>query len=71
MTRVNDARDLGALIAEERKRQHMTQGELAGLSGVGITFISKLENGKSTSELGKVLDVVATLGLNVYVEERD
>ena len=47
----------------ERKTQGLTQTQLAGLSGVGITFLSNLENGKQTAELGKTLNVLATLGL--------
>ncbi|HJG37825.1 type II toxin-antitoxin system Y4mF family antitoxin [Enorma phocaeensis] len=62
--------DLGSIIKAERKRQGLTQVEFAGLCGVGITFLSQLENGKETAELGKTLAVLTTLGLDVFVERR-
>lgn len=62
--------DLGSIIKAERKRQGLTQAEFAGLCGVGITFLSQLENGKETAELGKTLAVLTTLGLDVFVERR-
>lgn len=69
--RITDTASLGQAVREERLKQGLTQAELAGLSGVGITYLSKLENGKATSELGKALGVIATLGLNVYLQRRE
>ena len=68
---IGSAKELGALIMHERKAQGLTQTQLAGLSGVGITFLSNLENGKQTAELGKTLNVLATLGLDLLAERRD
>lgn len=65
-----DTADLGRVIRDERKRQHMTQTELAGLSGVGITYLSQLENGKETAEIGKALNVLTMLGMDLYAERR-
>lgn len=67
---VRNTRDMGSLIATERRRQGLTQAELAGLSGVGVTFLSQLENGKPTAEIGKALDVVATLGIDLIAQRR-
>lgn len=67
---VRNTRDMGSLIAAERRRQGLTQAELAGLSGVGVTFLSQLENGKPTAEVGKALDVVATLGIDLIAQRR-
>lgn len=68
---IGSAKELGELIMHERKAQGLTQTRLAGLSGVGITFLSNLENGKQTAELGKTLNVLATLGLDLLAERRD
>ncbi len=68
---IGSTRELGELIMHERKAQGLTQTQLAGLSGVGITFLSNLENGKQTAELGKTLNVLATLGLDLLAERRD
>ncbi|HJG30219.1 MAG TPA: helix-turn-helix domain-containing protein [Collinsella ihuae] len=66
----SDTADLGRLIRDERKRQHMTQTELADVSGVGITYLSQLENGKETAEIGKALNVLTMLGMDLYAERR-
>lgn len=67
---VRNARDLGSLISAERKRQGLTQAELAGYSGVGVTFLSQLENGKGTAEVDKALAVLATLGIDLVAQRR-
>ena len=70
MINIGSAKELGELIMHERKAQGLAQTQLAGLSGVGITFLSNLENGKQTAELGKTLNVLATLGL-VIISRRE
>lgn len=62
--------EIGNLIREERVRQGLTQTDLAGISGVGITFISQLENGKTTVEMGRVLNVLTMLGIDLIAERR-
>lgn len=70
MVKISSTKELGELIMHERKTQGLTQAQLAGLSGVGITFLSNLENGKQTAELGKTLNVLATLGLDLLSDRR-
>ena len=53
-----------------RKAQGATQAELASLCGVGVRFISELENGKSTVQLGKLLQVLKCLGLDMTINSR-
>lgn len=62
--------DLGRCIRARRKEQGATQAEFASLCGVGVRFISDLENGKPTVELGKVLQVLKCLGLEVGIRPR-
>jgi len=62
--------DLGDMIRKARKSQGATQAEFAALCGVGVRFISDLENGKQTVRLGKVLQVVQCLGLEMSVLPR-
>ncbi len=59
------AEKLGDLVKKRRKELGMNQGELALVSGTGVRFISDLENGKETCELGKTLEVLANLGLEL------
>ncbi len=61
---------LGKYIRVSRKQQGATQAEFASLCGVGVRFISDLENGKPTIELGKTLQVVKCLGLELIVQPR-
>lgn len=68
--RVTTMAELGSLIREERLRQKLTQTDLAGISGVGITFISQLENGKETVEMGRAVRVLTMLGIDLYAERR-
>lgn len=70
MSQVRSSADLGEVIRAERRRQGMTQAELAGLADVGVTFLSQLENGKGSAEVGKVLQVLTMLGIDVLVEPR-
>jgi y4mF family transcriptional regulator len=57
--------DLGRLVKKERKAMGLTQAELALTSGTGMRFISDLENGKPTCQLGKALTVLKTLGIRL------
>lgn len=63
--------DIGTLVRAHRKSQSATQAEFASLCGVGVRFISDLENGKPTMELGKVLHVLQCLGLEVSIQPRE
>ncbi len=56
---------IGKLVKQERKALGLTQAELALTSGTGMRFISELENGKPTCQLGKTLTVIKTLGIRL------
>lgn len=57
--------ELGGFVRKERKAMGLTQAELALTSGTGMRFISDLENGKPTCQIGKTLTVLKTLGLRL------
>lgn len=59
--------DLGLAIREARKKQNLTQEDLAGLTGTGRRFIVEIENGKKTAQLGKVLNVLKSLGISIHL----
>lgn len=61
---------LGNLIRAERKRQKLTQEELAALAGVGIRFVRELEKGKESCQIGLAFAVLGTLGLSVNISGR-
>lgn len=62
--------DLGAIIRATRKQQSLRQDELAGVAGVGVRFIIELEAGKPTMQIGKIMAVLAALGLTLTLENR-
>ncbi len=70
MVTLKSTKDIGKFIRNERKKQGLTQDDLAGLSGTGRRFISELENGKPTIQLGKALLVLNALGLSAFIADK-
>ena len=68
---VRNSKEIGSVIREKRKRLKLTQKEVAGLCNVGVRFLSELENGKDTSEIGLVLRILANLGMDFQIMERE
>lgn len=64
-------KQLGATIKKHRKSLGMIQADLALVSGTGVRFISDLENGKETCEIGRALRVMNNLGLTLTLSARD
>jgi len=64
------AGDIGRLIRERRKASGATQADLAAVAGVGVRFLSELERGKATAELGKTLQVLQRVGFDVWIKPR-
>jgi HTH-type transcriptional regulator / antitoxin HipB len=62
---------LGSLVKQRRGQLRLTQAELAMTSGTGVRFISDLENGKETCQIGRILKVLAALGLHVSILNPD
>lgn len=58
---------LGEVIRKVRKRQGLTQPQLAGAAGVGLRFLVELEGGKGTAHLGKALAVLDALGCKLVI----
>jgi y4mF family transcriptional regulator len=56
---------IGQIIRESRKRLGVTQKDLALTSGTGLRFVIDLEKGKETCQIGKVLTVLQTLGIQI------
>ncbi|MEG0621050.1 MAG: helix-turn-helix domain-containing protein [Raoultibacter sp.] len=70
MAAIYSVQDLGALVRTERKAQGYTQTELAQICKVSLSFISNLEQGKQTSEMGKALHVIQMLGVDLTWKKR-
>lgn len=69
--RISTVAQLGQLVRGHRKGlQHVTLAKTASVSGIGPRFMSELERGKETAEIGKALHVLQQLGLDVWVTPR-
>lgn len=67
---VQTAEDLGRLIREARLRRGLSQAALAARFGTTQSWVSEVENGKDTAELGMILKALAQLGLALDVMDR-
>ena len=65
---VRSAEDLGKLVRAHRKQRKLTLETTSGLGNLSTRFLSEFERGKETAELGKVLQALRTLGLEVVVQ---
>lgn len=68
---IRDAKQLGAALQRERKRQGLTQTQLAEKAGLRQQTISAAEGGKPRSELQVIFDIITALGLEVALNPRD
>ena len=63
--KIRTARDIGILIKEARNRRGLSQAALAKLMNTTQTWVSWIENGKPTAEIGNVLLALTTLGVEM------
>ena len=68
---ITDAKSFGEALRKRRKELGYTQAFLSEFSGFSVSFISDLENGKSTAELGRALRLASLLGLDCALTPRD
>jgi len=69
-TAIATVADLGRLVRAERKRLTLSQQDFGDLAGVGRRFVSELEAGKPTLEIGKVLACAAAAGIDLLAHAR-
>lgn len=62
---IQNTAQLGAAVRTARKQFKVTQKELAMTCGTGLRFVVDLERGKPTCQIGKILQVLQTLGLRI------
>ena len=68
--KITDTASLGNVIRSRRKELKYTQGYISEITGLSVSFLSDLENGKPTAEIGKTIEVINLLGLDILVEAR-
>ncbi len=67
---ITDAASFGAAIRKKRREMGYTQAFISEFSGFSVSFISDLENGKSSAELGKAIYLANLLGLDLNLTSR-
>jgi HTH-type transcriptional regulator / antitoxin HipB len=70
MPKIEQPADLGELIRQRRKQAGLTLKEAAGMAGVGVRFLSELERGKPTLQIGLAIQVLQLFGLELHVQPR-
>ncbi|MFF5296961.1 helix-turn-helix domain-containing protein [Paractinoplanes globisporus] len=63
--RLSSAQDLGRYVRDRRRAAGLSQADLAARATVSRRWLSDLELGKPTVELGLVFKVTSALGLYV------
>lgn len=64
---IQSPEDIGKIIRAVRKKLGVTQSDLALTAGTGLRFIIELEKGKVTCQIGKVLQVLQVLGIQLHL----
>jgi y4mF family transcriptional regulator len=59
---------LGTLVRAARMEQGLTRDTLANATGLSPKFISHVEAGKPTAQIGKVLQLLAELGVTLHAQ---
>ena len=62
-TSIHATHYIGHAIRNTRKQLGVTQRDLALAAGTGLRFIIELEQGKSTCQIGKILDIMHVLNI--------
>ena len=67
---VRSTGELGQLMRSHRKSRGWTLQKLAGFANLSMRFLSELERGKETAEVGKALHALRLLGLEIVIAPR-
>ena len=65
--KIRTTEQLGTAVRTRRKELGVSQKDLAMTCGTGLRFIVDVEKGKPTCQVGKVLQVLQTLGIDLEV----
>ena len=68
--KITEPADLGKAIKDRRKQLGYTQLFVSEQTGLSVSFISDIENGKNTAEIGKTLKLVNLLGMDMLIYKR-
>lgn len=67
---MDDVQDVAAIVKQRRRELHLSQDDVADLSGTSPRFVRELERGKPSVRLDKLVAVLGALGLTFDVVKR-
>lgn len=67
---VRSPEELGAVIRARRKVLGYTQEEVAEFNFCSPRFVSELERGKTGANIGKILDIAHSIGIDLILRDR-
>jgi ribosome-binding protein aMBF1 (putative translation factor) len=68
--RIGEITDLGRMVRHARKRLKLSIRDVAESTGYSVSFIVDVEHGKPTIEVGRVLELMASLGVDLHAAFR-
>lgn len=68
--KINTVTELGLQIKIRREKLGYTQAYVSEYTGLSISFISEVENGKETAQINKVMQLMQILGMDLEIKER-
>ncbi len=68
--KIMSSKELGTMVRERRKELGYTQAFVSDFTGLSVSFISDVENGKPTIEFEKTLQLIQILGMDFLVDRR-
>ena len=68
--KITNSKTFGEAVKNRRKQLGYTQKDMSEFLGVSISFLSDLENGKETIQLGKMMEVLSLLGMDICMSRR-
>jgi HTH-type transcriptional regulator/antitoxin HipB len=68
--KINSVAEMGALVRQHRKSQNVRIEDLSDLALISPRLIGEFERGKVTCQIGKVLQILKFLGLEVRIVPR-
>jgi HTH-type transcriptional regulator / antitoxin HipB len=66
---IESTEELGRALRAARRARQLRLEDVALAAGVGIRFVSELERGKATAQLGHTLRVMEALGVRMTVDD--
>lgn len=70
-TPIHTVADLGKLIRATRHTHGLRLDDVAGSAKLGTVFVGDVEHGKATVQLGRVLQLLAELGIRLEADVPD